>query len=198
MVPPVLGFDFSSCMAAPESPEENMSSDRVYRARDPESGLECRMTVSRGDGGGASAVVVELRNPSNDHDIVLKVNTELSAFIMLTATDHRGTVLSTPARKFDSSEVQRFVFVRIARASSHRWRVPIVAQLPASKIPEEGMKGRLVVNVALLFSTVSGEEQPADGDFRSSLVTLYDMDVLFTRAALSEGGRPATADPRSP
>jgi hypothetical protein len=182
-------------MAAPESPEENMSSDRVYLVTDPESGLQCSLTVFRGGDGGASAVVVELRNPSDGHDVVLKVNTETSVFIMLTVTDQQGTVLSTPSKMFSSSEAQRFVFVRIARASSHRWRVPIAAQLPASKIPEEGMKGRLVVNIALLFSRVSGDEQPAEADFSSSLVTLYDMDVLFTQAALSEGEGPPTADP---
>jgi len=170
-----------------------MFPDRVDRVTDPASDLACGLTLLRGSDGGVAAVVVELRNLSEDHDVVLKVNTELSAVIMLTATDQEGTVLSTPARKFDSSEDQRFVTVRIARAASHRWRVPLAAQVPASAIAEEGMKGRLVVNVALLLSRVRGDEQPDDAEFKSALLTLYDMDVRFTRAALREGTRPATA-----
>jgi hypothetical protein len=169
-----------------------MSPDRVYRVTDPKSNLECSLNILRGGDGGASAVVVELRNPSDDHDMVLKVNTE--TFIMLTVTDEQGTVLSKPARMVNSSEAQRFDTMRIARASSHRWCVPIAAQLDASEIPEQGMNGRLVVNVALLFSKVSGDEQSADADFKNSVLTLYDMDILFTQAALSEGTKPPTAD----
>jgi hypothetical protein len=190
----LLGFFLLSCLVAQKTKEANMFPDYANRVTDPESNLEGSLTVLRGDDGGASVVVVELRNPSNDYDVVLKINTEMSAFIMLTVTDEQGTVLSKPARKFNSSEVQRFVTVRIGRASSHHWRVPIAAQLDASAIPKQGLKGRLVVNVALLCSKVSGDEQPADADFQSSLLMLYDMDVLFTQAALSEGTKPPTAD----
>jgi hypothetical protein len=137
-------------------------------------------------------VVVELRLLSGDHDVVLKVNTETSAVIMLTATDQAGTVLSTPARRFDTSERQQFVTVRIGRASPHRWRVPLAAQVPTRSIPEEGLAGRLVVNVALRFSAVRTDQPPDDTDFESSLLTLYDMDVRFTRAALQEGTGPVT------
>jgi hypothetical protein len=165
----------------------NAFPERATRVSDPASGLEARLTISRGSDGGASAVDVALRNASAEHDVVLKVNSELSAFIMLTITDDEGTVLSKPARRFDTSEVQRFVTTRISRGSSQTWPVPIHAQLDASAIPERGLKGRLVVNVALLFSKVSGDGEPADGDLDSSLVTLYDMDVLFSRAALTEG-----------
>ena len=169
--------------------------DRVTTVTDPQSNLIAALRLIRGSDGGASAVAVELRNPSRDHDVVLKVNTETSAFIMLTATDRQGTVLSTPARKFDSSEPQRFDTVRIARGSSHEWRVPIAAQLPAKEIPKEGVPGRLVVNVALRFAKVSGGQQPGDTDFETSLLTLYDMDLVFTQAALVEGAMPPTADP---
>jgi hypothetical protein len=173
--------------------EENMSPDRVYRVTDPKSNLKGSLSVLRGSDGGTSALDVELRNASEDHEVVLNVNTQMSAFIMLTVTDERGTVLSKPAKRFNSSEVQRFDTVRIARTSSHRWRVPIAAQLDASAIPEHGMRGRLVVNVALLFSKVSGEEQPADAGFTISVLTLYDMDILFTQAALSEDTKPPNA-----
>lgn len=172
-----------------------MFPDQVNRVADPESGLEGSLTILRGSDGGASAVVVELRNPSEERDVVLKVNTERSAVVMLTATDPQGTVLSKPAKKFDTSEAQRFITVRVARASSQRFRVPIAAQLPAGAIPEQGLKGRLVVNVALLSSKVKGGEQPAEAEFRMSLLTLHDMDVLFTRAALQEGERAASAEP---
>jgi len=171
-----------------------MSADRVYRVTDSESNLEGSLTVLREGDGGASAAVVELRNPSHDYSVVLKVNTEMSSFIMLTVTDEQGTVLSKPARKFNSSEAQQFDIVRIGRASSHRWRVPIAAQLDASELPEQGMKGRLVVNVAPLFSKVSGDTQPADADFKISVLALYDMDILFTRAALREGTKLPTPD----
>ena len=180
-------FSLSSCLAAQETKQVNMFPESTHHVIESKSNLAGCLTILRGSDGGNSAVVVELRNPSDDHDVVLKINTEMSAFIMLTVTDEQGTVLSKPARKFNTSEVQRFVTVRIGRASSHHWRVPIAAQLDASAIPKGGLKGRLVVNVALLFSKESGDEQPTDADFKSSLLTLYDMDVLFTQAALSEG-----------
>lgn len=167
--------------------------DRVTRVSDPASRLEARLTIVRASDGGASAVDVALRNPSAEHDVVLKVNSELSAFIMLTVTDDEGTVLSKPARRFDTSEVQRFATRRIGPESSQTWRVPIDAQVDASALPEGGLKGRLVVNVALLFSKVSGAAESADEDSDSSLVTLYDMDVAFTRAALAEGTGLSTA-----
>jgi len=167
--------------------------ERATRASDPASGLEASLTIIPGSDGGASAADVALRSRSDEPDVVLKINTELSAFIMLTVTDDEGTVLSKPARRFSTSEVQRFVTTRIGRGSSHAWRVPIRVQLDASAIPEEGLKGRLVVNVALLFGRVSGNEQPADSDFESSLLTLHDMDVLFTRAALTDGTGLSTA-----
>jgi hypothetical protein len=185
---------FSGYVAAQQSKEVNMSADRAYHVTDSASNLEGSLTVLRGGDGGATAVAVELRNPSADQDVVLKVNTVMSAFIMLTVTDEQGTVFSKPARKFNSSEDQQFDIVRIGRGSSHHWRVPIAAQLDASAIPEKGMKGRLVVNVALLFSKVSGDEQPADAGFKISVLTLYDMELLFTQAALSEGSKPPTAD----
>lgn len=128
-----------------------------------------------------------------------KVNREMSAFIMLTVTDGQGAVLSTPARKFGSSEVQQFNMVRIGPASSYRWRVPIAAQLHAAGIPVQGIKGRLVVNIALLFGKAVGDAQPVDADFKISVLTLYDTDILFTQAALGEAGEAASgigAEPR--
>jgi hypothetical protein len=194
----LLGFFASSCVPAHENKEANMFPDHANRVTDPESDLESSLTVLRGGDGGAAAVVVELRNPANADNLVLKVNTEMSAFIMLTVTDQQGTVLSKPARKFNTSDAQPFDIVRIGRGSSHRWRVPIAAQLDASAIPKQGLNGRLVVNVALLFTKVSGNEQPADEDFKSSVLTLHDMDLSFTQAALSEGTKPGTADQSGP
>jgi len=163
----------------------NASPVRADRVSDPRSSLECRLTIVRGGDSGVHAVVVELLNAADDSSVVLKINTEISAFCMLTVTDRQGTVLSKPARKFNSAEHQKFNTVRIGPASSHRWRRPIVSQLDASAIPERGLEGRLVVNVALLFSRVKGDARPADADFASSLLTLYDMNVLFTRKALA-------------
>lgn len=171
-----------------------MPPDRVCVAADPRSGLEGTLTILRGGDGGASAVDVELRNPADGHEVALQVNNETSAFIMLTVTDQQGTVLSEPARRFDSSETQRFSAVRMERGSSRRWRVPIAAQLRPSAVPEQGMTGRLVVNVALAFNRVRGSEQPADVGPELSVLTLYHMEVLFTRAALREGAKPLTAD----
>ena len=172
-----------------------MFPERLSVAIDPESTLEGGLAVLRGSDGGAAAVVVRLRNRSRDYDVVLKVDADVSAFIMLTATDHRGAVLSRPARRFDSSEARHISMVRIPRGSSHRWRVPIAAQLPESAIPEQGVRGRLVVNPALLYAKATGAEDPPDAAFKTSVVTLYDMDVHFTRAALREGGEAATVDP---
>jgi hypothetical protein len=163
-----------------------MFPERVCQVTDSASGLEATLTILSGSDGGASAVVVELSNPSNEGDLILKVNGELSAFIMLTVTDVEGNVLSNAAWKFDSSETQRFFNVGIDSGSSSRRRVPVAAQLSSSAIPEEGIEGRIVVNVALLFSRAS-DEDAKEPDWRNSLLTLYDMGARFTRAALSEG-----------
>jgi hypothetical protein len=171
-----------------------MSQDSVYRVADPQSTLECSLSILRGSNGGASAIVVELRNSSHDYDVVLKVNTEILAFIMLTVTDDQGTMLSKPARKFNTSEAQQFETVRIAHRSSHRWQVPIAAQLDRNAIREQGVKGRLVVNIALRYAKMSRDKPPADSDFQGSLLTLYDMNVLFTKAALGEAVKPPSAD----
>jgi hypothetical protein len=164
-----------------------MCADHVQRSTDAQSKLEASLSVVRGSDGGASAVLVDLTNTSPDDDVVLKVNSVSSAFIMLTVADEHGTVLSQPARAFDSSEVQRFETVRIARGSAHQWRVPIVEQMQPSALPPGELKGRLVVNILLLFRKVTDNQPASDDEFESSIVTLYDMDVLFTRAALREG-----------
>jgi hypothetical protein len=168
-----------------------MCADQAHRVSDAQSNLEAGMSVVRGSDGGASAVAIELTNISTDNDVVLKVNTALSAFIILTVTDDQATVLSKPARTFSSEEVQRFDTVRIARGSSHLWRVPIADQLEPNALPTAKLKGRLVVNVLLLFKRTD-DERVAEGEFDSSIVTLYDVDVLFTRTALSEGARTPT------
>jgi hypothetical protein len=181
----LFGFSVSSSIVLAKSIEETMCADCLSRVEDRQSNLECTLTILRAADGGASAVDVELSNRYADHDVVLRVNTEMSAFIMLTVTDDQGTVLSKPAKKFDHSETQNFDIRRLKRGQSHRWRVPLAAQLEESVIPVHGLKGRLVVNVALLFSKLSGDEEPANSDFKLSIVTLYDMDVTFTRSALS-------------
>ncbi len=164
-----------------------MCADHVHRVTDAQSNLEAGLTVVRGSDGGASAVVIELTNVATDHDVVLNINSALSAFITLTVTDEQGTVLSKPARKFKSSEDQQFDLVRIARGSSLQWRVPIAEQIESSALPPAELKGRLVVNILLLFRKVKDNEHAAEDEFESSIMTLYDMDVMFTRAALSEG-----------
>jgi len=45
----------------------------------------------------------------------------------------------------------------------------------------------LVVNVLLLFSKASDNVRAAEDEFQGSIITLYDMDVMFTRTALSGG-----------
>jgi len=123
---------------------------------------------------------------------MLRHTTEMSAFIMLTVADETGTVLSDPARTFDTSERPVFTTERIGRRSSAQWRVPVSAQLAAGAIPQEGLKGTLVVNVALTFAKVSSDARPADSAMESSLLTLYDTDIPFTQAALSEGAEHST------
>lgn len=163
-----------------------MSDERALRVTDAQSKLQARLTIVVGRDGGASGVDVELTNLSADEDVVVKVNSALSAFITLTVTDEVGSVLSKPARKFNSAEIQHFEVVRIAPLASRHWRVPIAKQVDAQVIPAS-LHGRLVVNVLLLFSRTPPGEQPQDDAFSSSVLTLYDMDVQFTRAALSEG-----------
>ena len=157
----------------------------MLRAADAQSNIEARLSVLRGPDGGATSVVVDLSNQADD-DVVLKVNTALSAFIMLTVADDQGTILSKPARQFTSDEVQQFDFVRLPPGASHQWRVPIANQLDDSAIPDAELHGRLVVNVVLLFSKTRKAES-AEDDFKTSILTLYDTNVLFTRAALGEG-----------
>ncbi len=173
---------------APNGWAARMFPERIYRVTDPSSGLEAGLGVVHAGDGGAFAVALELRNPSAGRDVVLKVNAELSAFVMLTVTDPQGNVLSNPPRKFDSSEQQHFDLVRIAR-EPRRWRIPVAAQVQPSAIPPQGLNGRLVLNVALLFSQVAPGAPPGE-TFESSILTLYDMDVPFTRAALTAAPGP--------
>ena len=172
-----------------------MTENRIDHVIDANSGLEGRLTILRGSDSGAAAVMVELSNPSQENDVILKVNSDMSAFIMLTVTDAQGYVLSQPARKFSTEEVQQFSLERIRRAETHRWRAPLSAQLDAARLGTQAQPGRLVVNVALLYQVVKSGAQPAGDEFATALLTLYDMDVLFTPAALREGSRPV--DPSS-
>lgn len=162
-----------------------MSAERLYHATAPRSGLHAALEVLRAEDGGATAVRVALRAASGGPAVVLKANEEMSAFIALTVTDARGTVLSRPARRFSSEEEQTFRVERIAPGESRRWRVPLTGQLDAGAVPPAGMRGRLVVNVTLLVGSGPGADVSATGGFETEIVTLYDMDVLFTRAALA-------------
>jgi hypothetical protein len=162
-----------------------MFADEMLRATDAQSNIEARLSVVRGTDGGAASVVVDLSNQADD-DVVLKVNTALSAFIMLTVADEQGTILSKPARQFTSEEIQQFDFLRIPPGASHQWRVPIANQMDIDAIPDAELNGRLVVNVVVLFSRTTKVES-AEDDFQTSILTLYDTNVLFTRASLSEG-----------
>jgi hypothetical protein len=164
-----------------------MSVEDPHRAIDAESNIQASFRIVQGSDGGASAVTIELTNTSRSDEVVLKVNTALSAFITITVTDDQGAVLSKPARKFSSAEQQSFELVRLAPGASQRWRVPLAEQLDASAIPAGSLKGRLVINVLLLYRKSGQGEQPSGTEFKSSVMTLSDMDVRFTRVALNEG-----------
>jgi hypothetical protein len=186
----LLGSSSADGLAVEKTEKTKMTSDSLTRTLDQASRLEGSLTIVRAHDGGARAVAIELRNTSPDQDVVLRVNTEMSAFIMQTVSDGEGRVLSTPANKFRSSEVQHHQMVRIARGSLHRWEVPIGAQLPAANIPEQGLDGRLVINVALDFSAATADQHPADSTFRTSILTLHKMQVRFTRAACASAPLP--------
>lgn len=164
-----------------------MSEERVSRVANPETGLEAGLTIVRGADGGACAVEVELSNPDPRHDLVLRVNTVTSAFVMLTVTDGQGVVLSKPPRRFDTSERQTFETVRMGPGTAHRWQVALTAQLDPGRIPAQGMRGRLVVGVAAFVAKAAAGAEPADADFTMRVLTLYDLDVALTQASLEKG-----------
>ncbi len=168
-----------------------MSNEGADRVTDAASHVEARFTLVQGANGGAAAVSVELTNTAASGDVLLNVNSALSAFVTLTVTDGQGGVLSKAGRKFSSAERQRFDVVRLGPGQGRRWRVPLGEQLDASALPDGRLQGRLVVNVLLQFRRLRTGEQPGEGDFESSILTLSDMDVTFTRAALSEGASPS-------
>ena len=149
--------------------------DKILTATDPVSELEGRLTLHREVDDGVSAINVALFNPT-DHPVVLKVNTELSAFLLVAATDDRGRQLSTPSRKFATDEQQGFQTVALQPGNQQSWRTALADWIPADRVPEEGLSGRLVVNVALVLTTDHGDQQP--------MLTLYDTDVRFTRRAI--------------
>jgi hypothetical protein len=155
--------------------------------------VEGRFDLVAGGDGGISAVSVELTNASSTDDVVLKVNSALSAFITLTVTDAQGGVLSKSGRKFSSAERQTFELVRLGPGEARRWRVPLGDQVDAHALAGGRVQGRLVINVLLLYRTVraGAHEGASDTDFKSSILTLSDMDVTFTRAALGEGASPS-------
>jgi hypothetical protein len=168
-----------------------MAEEGPNRATDPASHVEARLDLVPGADGGVSAVTIELTNTSAVDDVFLKVNSALSAFITLTVTDAKGGVLSKSGRKFSSAERQIFELVRLSPGEARRWRVPMGDQVDAGALSGGRVQGRLVVNVLLLFRTVRRGTQVADGEFNSSILTLSDIDVTFTRAALSEGASPS-------
>lgn len=168
-----------------------MSNQGADRATDAASQIEGRFTLEQGADGGTTAVSVELTNTAASGDVLLNVNSALAAFIALTVTDGQGGVLSTSGRKFSSAEQQSFDVVRLGPGQSRRWRVPLGEQLDASALPDGRLQGRLVINVLLQFRRVRTGAPPGEGEFDSSILTLSDMDVTFTRAALSEGASPS-------
>jgi hypothetical protein len=170
-----------------------MAGDAANRATDPDSQVEGRFDLVPAGDGSVSAVTVELTNTSAADDVVLKVNSTLSAFITLTVTDAQGGVLSNSGRKFSSAERQTFELVRLRPGQARRWRVPLGDQVDARALPDGRMQGRLVINVVLLYRTVKPDAHAGDGDddFNTSILTLSDMDVTFTRAALGEGASPS-------
>src|SRR5579871_4492425 len=141
-----------------------MSGEGSNRATDAQSHVEGRLELVLGQDGGVSAVTLELTNTSTGDDVVLKVNSALSAFMTLTATDAQGQVLSKPGRKFSSAEQQAFELVRLGPSEARRWRVPLGDQLAASALPAEGVQGRLVLNVLLLFQTLRHGTSAGQGD----------------------------------
>ena len=79
--------------------------------------------------------------------------------------------------------LSRLTQVQQERATNSIGPLPRVA---AGAIPQQRLSGRLVVNVALLFSKVRAGAAEANADVSTSILTLYDMDLPFTRAALKE------------
>ena len=79
----LLGLAFASCTGTTRPAEDTVFQDRMHRSTEPTSGLEGRLQLVLGPDGGVREVVVELHNPSPDHDVLIRVNAETSAFIML-------------------------------------------------------------------------------------------------------------------
>jgi hypothetical protein len=175
---------FQGHNSAQQAKEAKMFEERVYHATDPGSRTEGRLTLLREKDGSASAVTVELSNPVRDSDLILKINSAMSAFIMLTVTDDQGRLLSAPARKFNTEETQHIEALRIPAGSAHSWTVPIASQMPVDAVAEGGMSARVVVNVALQYARVKAGGQASDADFQVSVLTLHDMDVVLTPASL--------------
>ncbi|MGB3185602.1 MAG: hypothetical protein WBG76_14350 [Ornithinimicrobium sp.] len=159
-----------------DEPVTSAFPDEVLTAADPASGLEGTLTLEREADDGVSRLTVELRNPT-PQQIPLKINTESSAFLMVSATDDRGHQLSKTPRKFATDEQQRFESVTLQPGARQSWTTPLRKWIPPDRISDpEGLSGRLVVNIALLLTTSRGEER--------SMLTLYDTNVRFTRHAI--------------
>jgi hypothetical protein len=144
---------------------------RMPTATDDASGLSATLTLETDDDGAVAAANVEIAN-SSDEPAIFTVNSDPSAFLMVDATDDHGQVLSTPPRKFATDEPQEFDIIGLEPGASRSWHIHLANWIPADRVPEDGVAGRLVVTVVLTL------------DERLVLLTVYDTDVRFSRKAL--------------
>ncbi len=143
--------------------------DRVLTATDDDSGLTATLRLERGDDEAVSAVAVEIANPTQ-RAVTLTVNADVTALLLVEATDQHGDRLSRPARKFASDEAPELREITLSPGSSRTWRTELADWIAADRVPAAGVDGRLVVSVAFAV------------DDRQVLLTLHDMRVrLSTR-----------------
>lgn len=103
---------------------------RVTQAFDQESQLECHMEILKDLDGGVYAVRIALRNTSDDRDLVLEINADLSYAILMTLMDDKGEKLSKPPKRIRIDEdVVRFSTVHMPKSTSRHWFIPIADRL---------------------------------------------------------------------
>jgi len=150
--------------------------DKILTTADPASGLQGTLRLERADDDGLSAIVVDVRNPTA-RSVSLRVNTDPSAFLMVGANDDRGRQLSRALRKFTTDEPQSFDIVTLEPGAHRSWTTPLADWISGDRIPDqEGLAGRIVVNVAFIVTSGRGDEL--------SMLTFYDHHVRFTRRGL--------------
>ena len=189
----ILVFIWSFSTRASEVPfvESDELVTQQFSTTDKESNVSGSIHFLEDVAGGVYGFTLSLHKGPDSHDVVLKINDELSSFVMVNITDEAGNVLSKSPRRMttdtmDPENKQSFSYIRLSQTSNHEWFVPISSYLTdISELDFQEMQNvRIVINVTFNFSLVGAHKLVPEQNFASALLTFYDVEAHLTKEAL--------------